>query len=93
MLRYGPPTRHPGFRRCVEWNGWYVRWLQTDTLGFQLVVFFDLEVSHGMQQRSFPLATSLLFAVLLSLSIGTLNARDADLSCSTFAAAQQTGDA
>src|SRR4029450_9904645 len=31
---------------------------------------------------------SLLFAVLLSLSIGTLNARDADLASRTFAAAQ-----
>ena len=30
---------------------------------------------------------SLLFAVLLSLSIGTLNARDADLASRTFAAA------
>ena len=30
----------------------------------------------------------LLFAVLLSLSIGTLNARDADLASRTFAAAQ-----
>jgi len=31
---------------------------------------------------------SLLFAVLLSLSIGTLNARDADLASRTFAAVQ-----
>jgi hypothetical protein len=31
---------------------------------------------------------SALFAVLLSLSIGTLNARDAELAYSTFAAAQ-----
>jgi hypothetical protein len=31
---------------------------------------------------------SLLFAELLSLSIGTLNARDADLASPTFAAAQ-----
>jgi hypothetical protein len=31
---------------------------------------------------------SLLFAALLSLSIGTLNARDADLAFRTFAAAQ-----
>ena len=31
---------------------------------------------------------SLLFAVLLSLSIGTLNARDADVASHTFAAAQ-----
>ena len=31
---------------------------------------------------------SLLFAVLLSLSIGTLNARDADLASRIFAAAQ-----
>jgi hypothetical protein len=31
---------------------------------------------------------SLLFAVLLSLSIGTLNARDADIAFRTFAAAQ-----
>ena len=30
---------------------------------------------------------SLIFAVLLSLSIGTLNARDADLASRTFAAA------
>jgi hypothetical protein len=38
-------------------------------------------------KRSFAVV-SLLFAVLLSLSIGTLNARDADLASSTFAAAQ-----
>jgi len=31
---------------------------------------------------------SFLFALLLSLSIGTLNARDADLASGTFAAAQ-----
>ena len=37
-------------------------------------------------KRSFTLV-SLLFAVFLSLSIGTLNARDAD-GASTFAAAQ-----
>ena len=38
-------------------------------------------------KRSFAVV-SLLFAVLLSLSIGTLNARDADLAYRTFAAAQ-----
>jgi hypothetical protein len=38
-------------------------------------------------KRSFALA-SLLSAVLLSLSIGTLNARDADLAPRPFAAAQ-----
>jgi hypothetical protein len=38
-------------------------------------------------KRSFAVA-SLLSAVLLSLSIGTLNARDADLASRTFAAAQ-----
>jgi hypothetical protein len=38
-------------------------------------------------KRSFAVV-SLLFAVLLSLSIGTLNARDADLSPRVFAAAQ-----
>ena len=38
-------------------------------------------------KRSFAMV-SLLFAVLLSLSIGTLNARDADLASRTFAAAQ-----
>ena len=38
-------------------------------------------------KRSFA-AVSLLFAVLLSLSIGTLNARDADLTSRTFAAAR-----
>ena len=38
-------------------------------------------------KRSFAVV-SLLFAVLLSLSIGTLNARDADLASRTFAAAQ-----
>jgi hypothetical protein len=38
-------------------------------------------------KRSFAVV-SLLFAVLLSLSIGTLNARDADLASPTFAAAQ-----
>ena len=37
--------------------------------------------------RSFAVI-SLLFAVLLSLSIGKLNARDADLASRTFAAAQ-----
>jgi hypothetical protein len=35
-------------------------------------------------RRSFAVV-SLLFAVLLSLSIGTLNARDADLAARTFA--------
>jgi hypothetical protein len=39
------------------------------------------------RQRSFAVA-SLPFAVLLSLSIGTLNARDADLSSRTRTAAQ-----
>jgi hypothetical protein len=39
--------------------------------------------------RSFAVI-SLLFAVLLSLSIGKLNARDADLASRTFAAAQTT---
>jgi hypothetical protein len=38
-------------------------------------------------KRSFAVV-SLLFAVLLSLSIGTLNARDADLASRTFAAAR-----
>ena len=38
-------------------------------------------------KRSFAVV-SLLFAVFLSLSIGTLNARDADLASRTFAAAQ-----
>ena len=38
-------------------------------------------------ERSFAVV-SLLFAVLLSFSIGTLNARDADLATRTFAAAQ-----
>jgi hypothetical protein len=38
-------------------------------------------------RRSFAVV-SLLFAVLLSLSSGTLNARDADLAPRTFAAAQ-----
>ena len=37
--------------------------------------------------RSFALV-SLLFAVILSLSIGTLNARDVDLASRIFAAAQ-----
>src|SRR5262249_215682 len=37
--------------------------------------------------RSFAVVSP-LFAVLLSLSIGTLNARDADLASRTFAAAQ-----
>ena len=40
-------------------------------------------------KRSFAIV-SLLFAVLLSPSIGTLNARDADLASRTFAAAQTT---
>ena len=38
-------------------------------------------------KRSFAVV-SLLFVVLLSLSIGTLNARDADLASRTFAAAK-----
>ena len=38
-------------------------------------------------KRSF-VVVSLFIAVLLSLSIGTLNARDADLASRTFAAAQ-----
>ena len=38
-------------------------------------------------KRSFA-AVSLLFAALLSLSIGILNARDADLASRTFTAAQ-----
>ena len=38
-------------------------------------------------KRSFALV-SLLFALLLSLSIGTLHARDADAPSPTFAAAQ-----
>jgi hypothetical protein len=38
-------------------------------------------------KRSFAVV-SVLFAVLLSLSIGTLNARDADLASRTIAAAQ-----
>jgi hypothetical protein len=38
-------------------------------------------------KRSFAVV-SLLFAVLLSLSIGTLHARDADPASRTFAAAQ-----
>ena len=38
-------------------------------------------------KRSFAVV-SLLFAVLLSLNTGTLNARDADLASRTFAAAQ-----
>ena len=38
-------------------------------------------------KRSFAVV-SFLFAVLLGLSIGTLNARDADLASRTFAAAR-----
>ena len=38
-------------------------------------------------KRSFAVV-SLLFAMVLSLSIGRLNARDADLTSPTFAAAQ-----
>ena len=38
-------------------------------------------------KRSFPIV-SLLLVALLSLSIETLNARDADLASRTFAAAQ-----
>jgi hypothetical protein len=38
-------------------------------------------------KRSFAIV-SLLFAVFLSLSIGTLDARDADLASHTFAATQ-----
>jgi hypothetical protein len=39
------------------------------------------------RKRSF-VVVSILFAVLLSSSLGTLNARDADLAPLTFAAAQ-----
>jgi hypothetical protein len=38
-------------------------------------------------KRSFSVVSA-LFAVLLSLSTGTLNARDADIASPTFAAAQ-----
>jgi hypothetical protein len=38
-------------------------------------------------KRSFTIVSA-LFAVLLSSSTGTLNARDADLASRTFAAAQ-----
>ena len=41
-------------------------------------------------QLSKAFALALPFAVLLSLSPGTLNARDADLAALTFAAAQTT---
>ena len=40
-------------------------------------------------KRSFAVVSA-LFAVLLSLSTETLNARDADLASRTFAAAQTT---
>ena len=41
------------------------------------------------RRRSFAFVSA-LFAVLLSLGTGTLNARDADLASVTFAAAQTT---
>jgi hypothetical protein len=41
-----------------------------------------------MKCSKLSFAVSLFFAVLLSLSIGTLNARDADVVSRTFAAAQ-----
>jgi len=41
-----------------------------------------------VSKRSFADVSLLLAALLLSLSIGTLNARDADLTSRTFAAAQ-----
>jgi hypothetical protein len=39
-------------------------------------------------KRSFAIISAVLFAVLLSLSAATLNARDADSASLTFAAAQ-----
>ena len=41
-----------------------------------------------MKTKKWSFAISLLFAVLLSSGIRTLNARDADLASHTFAAAQ-----
>jgi len=57
----------------------------------KLVPVCDLKVGWAMKcsKRSFAFA-SVLFAVLLSPIIGTLNARDADLASLTFAAAQTT---
>jgi hypothetical protein len=53
-----------------------------------LAVSFDLKgLAMKYSKRSFAVV-SVLFAVLLSLSTGTLNARDADLASRTFAAAQ-----
>jgi hypothetical protein len=43
-----------------------------------------------MKCSKLSFAVSLCFAVPLSLSIGTLNARDADVVSRTFAAAVQT---
>src|SRR5262245_50968412 len=56
---------------------------------FQTRRLFRPKGSRAMEcsKRSFAVV-SLLFAVLLSLSIGTLNARDADVTSRTFAAAQ-----
>src|SRR5215510_7833122 len=51
--------------------------------------YFSILRSCAMKcsKRSFAIV-SLLFALSLSLSAGTLNARDADLASQTFAAAQ-----
>jgi hypothetical protein len=43
-----------------------------------------MELTHEMQQAVVCVAP--VFAVFLSLTIGTLNARDADLASRTFAA-------
>jgi hypothetical protein len=49
---------------------------------------FSIE-GAAMSKRSFSVVSA-LFALLLSLSEGTLNARDADLASLTLAAAQTT---
>jgi hypothetical protein len=53
-------------------------------------LFVVVAALGGIEWKAFALAftvVSVLFAVLLSLSMGTLNARDADLASLTFAAA------
>jgi hypothetical protein len=56
----------------------------------KLAEFFIPKGGWAMKcsKRSFAVVSVLIFALLLSLSTGALNARDADLASPTFAAAQ-----
>jgi hypothetical protein len=54
----------------------------------KLAVFFNLRGWATKCSKRSIAAVSVFFALLLSLSTGTLNARDADLASRTFAAAR-----